>query len=428
MAGSVPDIDTLLDENRRLRRAVEELSVLNDLARVIGGSLNSEDIMQTLIRKSLKAVNADQGVVTLVDEDESKSMKTLVRTMVTSGDHEKFHVTENMLGWMQLNHKPLMINDPQNDQRFKGVTWNAEIRNALSVPMIVKSKLMGVLTVFNKKNLEPFQEDDQRLLAIIAAQSAQIIENARLYEQEKSLVKMTEEIRLASEIQMNLLPEKIPALPNYDVAARYVPAQVVGGDYFDFIRVDHDLWAIALGDVSGKGLPAAMLMSNLQATLRSLTTMTDGPMTCVEKTNRLLCHSTAEGKFVTLFYGLLDTTKHILRFTNAGQDAPMVVGPSGEKRLKGGGIPVAMLEDFTYEEQSVMIHPGDVVVIFSDGIPEAFDKNENEFGEERLLQVLQSRERKSANEIADAIIEAATAHAAGVAQADDMTLVVVKHI
>jgi phosphoserine phosphatase RsbU/P len=152
--------DALQDEVRRLRRAVEELSILNDIARAISASLNAEEIMQTLIRKSLRAVNAEQGVIALV-EDEEKSMKTLIRTMVFSAGAPGFHMHQALIGWMHLNKKPL----------------------------IVKSELRGVLTVYNKKDGQSFNTDDQRLLAIIAAQSAQVVENARLIEERKLYIK-----------------------------------------------------------------------------------------------------------------------------------------------------------------------------------------------------------------------------------------------
>ena len=144
-----PPADVLYDEVKRLRRAVEELSILNDIARAISASLNAEEIMQTLIRKSIRAVNAEQGVITLVEE-EQKSMKTLIRTMVSSAGAPAFHMHQALIGWMHLNKKPLSVDDPGNDARFRGVQWDNNIKTLLCVPLIVKSELRGVLTVYNK--------------------------------------------------------------------------------------------------------------------------------------------------------------------------------------------------------------------------------------------------------------------------------------
>jgi len=266
-----PSQKTLQEENQRLKRAVEELSILNDLARAIGASLNTQEIIQTIVRRSLRAINAEQGVITLVDEQQQGTMKTLMRTMENSGDHEQFHFDQALLGWMHLNKKPLVMNDTKHDERFPDVPWSDSIRSLISVPMMVKSGLRGVLTVYNKKADALFSDDDQRLLAIIASQSAQVVENARLNEQEQTLILMQEEVRLASRIQTELLPKQPPKIQGYDIAGKAVPAQTVGGDYFDFIPIDEHRIAVCLGDVSGKGLPASLLMANLQATLRGQT-------------------------------------------------------------------------------------------------------------------------------------------------------------
>jgi phosphoserine phosphatase RsbU/P len=140
-------IKRLQEENSRLKRAVEELTILNDLARAIGAVHTSDEIMQTIIRRSLKAVTAEQGVITLVDRTTDDSMKTLVRTMVSSSEHQPFHLHQNLLGWMHINKKPLLINDLSSDQRFRGIKWDEAISNLLCVPLMVKSQLIGILIV-----------------------------------------------------------------------------------------------------------------------------------------------------------------------------------------------------------------------------------------------------------------------------------------
>ena len=176
-------LKALQEENQRLQRAVGELALLNDLAREIGASLNSEEIMQTIIRRSLRAVDAEQGVITLIDQHASTPMKTLVRTRVSSGGQQAFHLEQSLQGWMLLHKKPLLINDPASDERFHGVAWEQSIRSLLCAPLLIKSELKGILTLYNKKGGQEFTAEDQRLLGIIAAQSAQVMENARLYKQ-----------------------------------------------------------------------------------------------------------------------------------------------------------------------------------------------------------------------------------------------------
>ena len=231
-------LEALREENVRLTRALEELSMLNELAREIGASRNAETIMDRIIRRSLRSVLAEQAVITLVNRQAREPMKTLVRAMATSSEHEQFHLNQNLLGWMHLNKKPLLSNSPRTDERFRGITWDASIASILCVPLMVKSELIGVLTAYNRKGGEEFTEEDQRLLAIIAMPSAQVIDNARLYEEERAYLRMQEEVRLAAVIQQDLLPQDAPRVPGYNIAGKSVAAQQVGGDYFDFIPLD----------------------------------------------------------------------------------------------------------------------------------------------------------------------------------------------
>jgi len=410
-----------------LRRAVEELSILNDLSRAIGASLNSEEIMHTIIGRSLRAVGAEQGVITLVDEEADKSMKTLVRTAVSSAGHSKYHFNQALLGWMHINKKPLTINSPSTDERFRGVRWDESIRSLLCVPMIVKSALRGVLTVYNKKGQTQFTEEDQRLLAIIAAQSGQVVENARLYEMEQSLIRMKEEVRLAARIQTDLLPKCPPTPPGYDIAGKSVPAQMVGGDYFDFMKMPGGRYGVTLGDVSGKGLPAALLMANLQATLRGQTLAGGSVHECIQRSNNLLCESTNPEKFVTLFYSVLDTGARTLTYCNAGHDAPMIIRADGtSERLKTGGVVLSIMEDFPYEEETIPFGPGDLMVVYSDGISEAMNPAEEQFGEGRIAEVIGRERHRTATAIIEGIVTAVRDHAGTAPQMDDMTLVVIK--
>lgn len=422
-------IEQLQLENQKLKRAVEELSTLNDLARAIGTARTSQDIMNTIIRRSLKAIGAEQGVITLIDKNEDDPMKTLVRDMSSSSERQPFHLNQNLLGWMQINKTNLIVNDPHNDDRFRGVKWDSSIHSLVCVPMIVRSELMGILTVYNKKRGLGFSEEDQRLLSIISAQSAQIVENARLYEEEEALFRVQEEIKLASQIQNGLLPKQFPEIPGYDIAGKSVPAQQIGGDYFDFIQIVDSRLAVCLGDVSGKGLPAAMLMSNLQATVRSQAYLDATAKDCTQRSNKLLFHNTDLGKFVTFFYGILDSEHHNLCFSNAGHDNPFLIKKDNEHiRLKTGGIVLGFVEDVSFEQESISFEKGDILVVYSDGITEAMNENEEEFGEDRLVEVVTANRENSAIGIIENVMNEANRHAGSMPQMDDMTIVVIKRM
>jgi sigma-B regulation protein RsbU (phosphoserine phosphatase) len=417
------------EELQRLSRAVEELSFLNELAREIGASHNSRDVMEKIIRRSLRAVHAEQAVITMLDQKSIDPMKTYVRMMVTSVERKQYHFEQNLLGWMQINKKPLVVVDPRNDKRFQGVRWEQGIQSLICAPLMVKADLVGVLTVYNKREGKLFTEDDQRLLSIIASQSAQVIENARLYEEEKALFRMQEEVKLAAKIQLDLLPKESPQIPGYQIGGLSIPAQMVGGDYFDYIRSDDQRIGICLGDVSGKGLPASILMANLQATLRGQTISCASPQICLTNSNRLLYHCTDPEKFATLFCSVLDTETHSLKYSNAGHEPALLFsGSEPVQRLQTGGLVLGIMEHFQFEEGTVELKPGDLLAIYSDGVVDAVNIYDEAFGEERLLKVLKNHKRESVDSIIEKIVSSVKAHAGDAPQIDDITIVVLKRL
>ena len=420
-------LETLRFENDRLKRAVDELSILNDLAREIGGSRDSKEIIQSVVRRSLRAVNAEQGVVTLVESTTGVPMKTLVRSMATSAQQKRYHFNHALLGWMQINKQPLLLNEPRHDERFKGVQWDESITSLVCVPLMAKSELLGVLTVYNKRKGTAFTEEDQRLLAIIAAQSAQVLENARLYEEERELMTMREEVKLAAKIQTVLLPKSNPQVPGYDIAGITIPARSIGGDYYDFIEMDEQRLVLCLGDVTGKGLPASLLMANLQATIRGQTHSEISAKECIRRANRLLYQSTDIEKFVTLFYGTLDFSKHQLCYCNAGHNDPMLFSKTTSPRvLRTGGLILGIMDEAAYEQEVLSLRSNDVLVVYSDGITEAMDSMEQEYGEKRLQRVVQENHQNSAAELIEKIVASVREFAGATEQSDDMTIMVVK--
>jgi len=265
------------------------------------------------------------------------------------------------------------------------------------------------------------------LLSIIATQSAQVIENARLLKEEQALIRMQEELRLANDIQTNLLPATTPQIDGYDIAGRSIPAKEVGGDYFDFILLDGNRFAFCLGDVSGKGMPAALLMSNLQAAVRAQTMLKTSAVDCCKGSNTLLFHSTTPEKFVTFFFAILNSETHELHYSNAGHNYPFLFA-DGEnpKELTTTGIVLGALEFSPFEERALKLEPGNLLVLYSDGITEAMDAEDEEFGETRLVELVMKNPDVSAERLTDIIFDAVKSYAGDSPQLDDMTLVIVK--
>jgi phosphoserine phosphatase RsbU/P len=419
----------LSEENKRLRAAVTELSILNDIATTITSTHSIEHIVDMIVKKCVKHLQVEQGAVMLLDEkNQSNPLKTMIRQQDTLYDMLPYRLDAQLTGWMLKHKTPLLVKDLKNDDRFKSFMEDeSPIKSLLGVPLILKGKIIGVLSVFNKHSSEGFTESDQRLLSIIAAQSAQIIENARLYLEEQNLMLMQEEMRLAAETQINLLPKSIPKVADYQIAGKSIPAKDVGGDYYDFIQIDDNNFAFCLGDVSGKGMSAAMLMSNLQATLRAQILSGVNSKETITRTNPVLFQNTDSTKFVTLFLGIVNIKSNEINYCNAGHNNPYYLDKNNQiKELDVGGLILGFQPDSLYLEGKIPFHPDEMIVLYSDGITEAMNDQNEEFGEERLIKLITQYKNEDIYKLIDRIIVAVNAFSEGVAQSDDITVMIIK--
>ena len=418
----------LQEENLRLKAAVEELAILNDIATAITSTQSLEKIVALIVQRCIKHLKVEQGVVMLLDEqDAEKPFQTMIRKQDSSINILPYRFDSQVTGWMLKNKSPLLINNLNSDPRFKFTDQtHLPVKTLLSVPMSLKGKMIGLLTLFNKKSESGFSNDDQRLLSIIAAQSAHVLEHARLLQKEQQLLKLEEEYRMAKEIQLNILPKQIPIIDGYDIFALNIPAREVGGDYYDFIKLINDRIAFCLGDITGKGLPAAMLMANLQATLRGQVLTQKNVSDIIKNSNLLLLNSTAGNRFATLFYGELDFVHHTITYCNAGHDAPFKFKQNVRTRLSEGGLLLGCFDFAVFEQVSKQIEPGELLVIFSDGVTEAMNENNEEFGEDKLLNILKLNLNLSAKDLIEKIISEVKNHSRKVEQSDDITLMVLK--
>ncbi len=422
-------IEKLRAENERLKVALDELKILNEIATAISSTLTLEHVMELMIKKCIKHLKAEQCAIMLLDpEDKERPFHTMIRKADSSRAVLPYRLDIQMMGWLLKNRKPLLINDFSEFNQIRLAPKDSGgIKSVLAAPLLLKGRMIGSLNVFNKRAPAGFTEADTRLLSIIATESAQVIENARLYEEEQALLRMQDEMRLAHKIQTDLLPKSSPAVVGYDIAGASIPATLVGGDYYDFIRIDEHKLGICLGDVSGKGMPAALLMANVQATLRSQAISCDDPCECLARSNALLLASTDLERYTTLFYGVLDTQAHSLDYCNAGHNHPFLFRKGAEpRRLKIGGTIVGCFGATDYKDDKIEIGPGDVLVVYSDGVTDAEDDDGAEFGEARLAGVAMSNLDDPAESLLLKLVEAARAHAGKAAPVDDMTVVVVK--
>jgi sigma-B regulation protein RsbU (phosphoserine phosphatase) len=423
------DITAVRRENQRLQRAVEELSILNKIAVAINSSIPLEKILETIISQCTHYLKVEQAAILLVDETaKGKPMHTMIRGWGTGARSLPFRLDTQLLGWMLKKKEPLLVNDFKNSRFYRHTSDQSDpVRSLLSVPLFCRNRVIGLLTVFNKKGGAGFSTDDRRLLAIIGSQSAQAIENARLLKEEQEFVKMRQELRIAYDIQTNLLPHKPPNVRGYDIFGDSVAAKVVGGDYFDYFPIDRDRVVFCLGDVSGKGIPAALLMSHLQATVRSQSFTEAGVSVCVDYCNRMFFHNSPVGSFCSFFMGVLDIKRHHLTYVNAGHNYPFFCsGGRTGCRLCAGDMVLGVLESVNYKEFHLDFAPGDRLVVFSDGITEAMNQDEMEFSDARLGELIAHYKDLGPRELVRTIIRSVREYTGDRPLTDDMTLLVIR--
>lgn len=284
---------------------------------------------------------------------------------------------------------------------------------------------MGIL-LFLIKNTDGFIAGDQRLLTIIGSQSAQLLERSRLYKEEQELLLIKEEMNVAKRIQNNLLPEKSPYLKGYWFPGTNSSAKEIGGDYFDFISISDTKFGFCIADITGKGMPAALLMSNLQALLRSQVQIERDLSKAIAAVNNLLFQSTDSTKFATLFYGVLDIENHTIIYCNAGHDEGLVFRNGvHSSSLASTGLILGIMPDMEYEIGEISLNPGDSLVCYTDGVTEAMNVKEEEFGIEKTIEVIEAIEGHTALKIEKGIIKAIREHSEGTSQSDDITIVVI---
>ncbi len=423
-------IGRLVAENARLRLAVEELSILNEVSTAVSSTSSLDATVDLIVQKCVKHLMVEQGAVLLFDKlEHGSALKTMIRKVEKDSGENPLRLGDQITGWMLQHQKPLIVNDFAADTRFREPTKRAEIRSLLCVPMKLKGRLIGVVNVFNKKGASGFSAGDQRLLSIIATQSAQVVENARLMEEEKALEILQEELRLAREIQKNLLPKKPPRVAGYGVVGLSEPAKRVGGDYFDFLDLGNHKLGLCVADVSGKGITAALLMSNVQATMRSHGRLAPDVDACVSRSNDMLHASTDSDKFVTMFYGVLDTRTHRLEYCNAGHNPPvMLAGGDGPRLLETGGPVLGVLPGFPYERGETEFELGQTLLVYSDGFSEAMNPRFEEFGDDRLRSSAESNSAMPPGELVNSLLSEVNAFCGDAPQGDDMTIMAVQRL
>lgn len=425
-------IENLKLENQKLKRHVHELTILNELARLINSTMPVEKILNRVLSVALKAVRAEQGYIAILDEKiPDTGFKTMIRMAEQTNFRVNYRLNEILTGWIIKNKKPLRINSIENELPVslpQDTHLTHQFKSLLGLPLLVQGKLIGILTLFNKLNGELFTSEDEQLLNVLGAQSAQVIMNARLAEKERALLKLEEEIKVAREIQNKLLPSSVPHIENLQIFGISEPAKAVGGDFFDYLHLPDNRLGILFGDVSGKGISAALLMSNLLAMFKTQAMLTISPGECMTRVNKILCHFTEGSRFASLFYGIIDPRSKNFVYSNAGHPPPIWLSGSEIKYLTPDETFMGIMDHVQYVDKFINLEKNDVICIYSDGILETKNNAGEQFGCKRVVNLLKKYKKQNPKIIWDKIYQALSKHGNVDQPNDDISAVIIKQL
>ncbi|HEV2835963.1 MAG TPA: SpoIIE family protein phosphatase [Pyrinomonadaceae bacterium] len=390
------------------------------------GTLN--ETLENIVSLVFEAVPADRCLIMMRDQGSEDLRVAVARLRDRVGEVGEIRVSRNVLDEVVIRGNSVLTSDAQHDPRFASGTMVLQgVRSVLAVPLGVEDKVFGIIYADSPIAEGRFTGDHLKVLTTLASVAAIRVENARLVEARLERERFERELALASEIQQRFQPTAPPHVDGYELQGISFPCYEIGGDYYDFIEREDGRLVIALGDVSGKGTAAALLMSSLHAAIHAQSASHDSLVATISAVNRYLADNIPANRFVTLFYAELDPESGALSFLNAGHNPPLIVHSAGTvEQLASGGLPLGIKPDAEYREGRTQLQKGDVLVVYSDGVTEAVSPSGEEFGATRLYEVVARNINASAAGIRDRIESSLTKFAQGTSAADDITLVIVK--
>jgi sigma-B regulation protein RsbU (phosphoserine phosphatase) len=423
-ARSKPDIS----EVARVAREGDLLALISKVGVTLLSSSTLEQTLEQIVSLVFEAVPADRCLLMMSDEHSAEMKVAVARLRDRVGAIGEIRVSRNVMDEVVIRGKSVLTSDAQHDPRFaSGTVVLQGVRSVLAVPLGVSEKVFGIIYADSPIAEGRFTEDHLKVLTTLASVAAIRVENARLVEARFQQERLERELQLAMEIQQRFQPTAPPVVTGYEFQGISFPCYEIGGDYYDFIQREDGRLVIALGDVSGKGTAAALLMSSLHASIHAQTGSHDSLVETISAVNRYLADNIPSNRFVTLFYAELDPESGALSFLNAGHNPPLIVHAAGTvEQLASGGLPLGIKANAEYREGRTTLQRGDVLVIYSDGVTEAASPSGEEFGPTRLYEVVSRNVDSSAAGIRDRIESALTKFSQGTQAADDITLVIVK--
>lgn len=407
--------------NRQLDKKIQELNTLFEIGKELNSTLDTNQIANLLAYSIMGEMTVNRCLIFIKDDG-------AMRMFVNKGYRSEVEVNiiedEDFLMSLEKVVEPFL---PDEEDDIPSAGRFAELGLAAVIPMQIQNETRGVIALGDKITKQSFGRDELDFLTTLGNLSMISIENAHLFEETLEKQRLEEELLIARDIQKQLLPDACPQLENYDISASNVPSRQVGGDYYDCIKISEHQFGLCIADVSGKGAPAAILMSNLQASLHVLVNTGIEIEEMTSKINDLIYRNTGFDKFITFFYGELDCKERTFTSVNAGHNPPYLFHKDGSfQLLSEGGLILGMMPNLKYQRERVILQPGDTIVMFTDGVSEAMNARDEEFEEGRIEQCIRDNLHLSADEMRSELLSAVSVFSQGQPQADDITVLIIK--
>ncbi len=408
-------INKLKSVNNNLDTKVHQLNALFDLSKEFSGILEIPLISKLLGFSIIGQLLVSKYAVVIFKENQLE---------ILDSKFNAEHLEKN-IGSLELDkiEEPILL-DGESDQPFSPLF---EMGINLIVPMQIKQKTNGLILLGKRNTGQKYSQSDIEFVSSIGSLAIISIENSLLFKEALEKQKLEKDLEIAKKIQRNLLPSKLPKMRNFEIAAFNSAAKQVGGDYYDAIKLDNGRVLLAIADVSGKGVQAALLMANLQAFLQSISKQNKELVDASNLLNDLVSENTSDGRFITFFWGILNDENMNFESINMGHNPPLLIRDGNITKLKNGGMLMGVMPTITpYKNEVTKLERDDLVIMFTDGITEAMDKENNEFSDERLEELSLTINNLSANDALEKILSEVEIFTGGVEQSDDITCIVVK--
>src|SRR6266536_1192617 len=416
---------------------IDKLRMLLDITKTISRSLDLDEVLNLVMDTLDSLIPYDAAGIYLVKcsrpmtEWEGELDETCVfHTEAVRGydiadlQELRLKMGEGLIGHVALSGKPFISDDVRKEPRY--INARARTHSEMVAPIISNNEVIGVFDL-ESDELNAYTKDDLDVLMLLSSQVAIIIEKVMLHEQLIEKQRLETQLEVARQVQLQLLPPRDPQLEGFEISAYNFPTEEVSGDYYDWVRIYDDQIGVVIADVSGKGVPAALLMAFLRASLRAATHIGYAPHISMSKVNYLLWESIERNQFVTAFYGILDATNRTLAYANAGHNPPLLIAADGSPRFdERGGVPLGMFRDTRYYEHYLTIAPGELLVLYTDGVTEATNPAGEEYGLTRMIEAVKRDKNLTARELIDSIHQDVVNWTDGAGATDDVTFFIIK--